>query len=167
MFRLLGVIILIRERLPKKHLWKNYVGILNHYDVIDWSWRTKPKKSLKKTLLETNSSPFKKGQAPKGNLIFQPLVFRGYVNCREGGAWKTIDKKWLDGNICSGKLAFIFLVGEGGRGVQILTAIKLQRRAHDDKKKDLSKTEEPCTINNHTLLMLQKSDQALFWDVCQ
>lgn len=94
---------------------------------------------MKKTLLETNSSPLKKGRAPKGNLIFQPLVFRGYVNFREGGAWKTIDKKWLDGNICSGKLAFIFLVGKGEGGVQILTAIKLQRRAHDDNRKIFQK----------------------------
>ena len=38
-------------------------------------------------LPETNivSKPLKIGQAPKGNLIFQPLVFEVYVSFKEGG----------------------------------------------------------------------------------
>lgn len=113
---------------------------------------------MKKTLLETNSSPLKKGRAPKGNLIFQP-----FVNFREGDTWKTIDKKWLDGNICSGKLAFIFLVGEGGRGGANLDSNQVAKESTRRQEKDLSKTEQPCTISNHTLLMFRNLARPPFW----
>lgn len=58
---------------------------------------------------------------------------------------------------------FYFFGGGRGKGGANLDSNQVAKESTRRQEKDLSKTEEPCTINNHTLLMLQKSDQALFW----
>lgn len=66
-------------------------------------------------------------------------------------------------NYLQWQTGFYFLVGEGGRVGANLDSNQVGKESTRRQEKDLSKTEQPCTISNHTLLMFRNLARPPFW----